>query len=138
MPHRHGVFITDNGYLIFNYHVVKGAAKVRLLTGAGLIDAKVVKVDAANNLALLKADGRFAPMPISSSRSVKLGGTVATVGFPDTGLQGFAPKFARGEIASLSGAADDARYFQISVPVQPGKVGVQALACVRAKGHAKA
>jgi hypothetical protein len=38
-----------------------------------------------------------------------LGGTVATVGFPNIGLQGFAPKFARGEIASLSGAGDDAR-----------------------------
>jgi S1-C subfamily serine protease len=54
---------------------------------------------------------------------MKLGGTVATVGFPDIGLQGFAPKFARGEIASLSGVADDARYFQISVPVQPGNSG---------------
>ena len=28
----------------------------------------------------------------------------------------------KGEIASLSGAGDDARYFQISVPVQPGKL----------------
>jgi len=37
--------------------------------------------------------------------------------------QGFAPKLAKGEIASLSGAADDARYFQISVPVQPGNSG---------------
>jgi S1-C subfamily serine protease len=54
---------------------------------------------------------------------VKLGGTVATVGFPNTGIQGFAPKFAKGEIASLSGATDDARYFQISVPVQPGNSG---------------
>jgi serine protease Do len=54
---------------------------------------------------------------------VKLGGTVATVGFPDIGLQGFSPKLAKGEIASLSGAADDARYFQISVPVQPGNSG---------------
>jgi S1-C subfamily serine protease len=27
-------FITDDGYLISNYHVVKGAAKVRMLTGA--------------------------------------------------------------------------------------------------------
>jgi hypothetical protein len=27
---------------------------------------------------------------------------------------------AKGEIAPLSGAGDDARYFQISVPVQPG------------------
>jgi hypothetical protein len=28
---------------------------------------------------------------------------VATVGFPNIGLQGFAPKLAKGEIASLSG-----------------------------------
>jgi TPR repeat protein len=118
-----GFFITDDGYLISNYHVVKGAAKVRLLTGAGLIDATVVKVDAANDLALLKAAGKFAPLPIAASRAVKLGGTVATVGFPDIGLQGFAPKLAKGEIASLAGAADDPRYFQISVPVQPGNSG---------------
>ncbi len=118
-----GFFITDDGYLISNYHVVKNAAKVRLLTGAGLIDAKVVQVDAANDLALLRADGRFACLPIAASRTMALGGTVATVGFPDIGLQGFAPKLAKGEIASLSGAADDPRYFQISVPVQPGNSG---------------
>ena len=118
-----GFFITDDGYLISNYHVVKDATKVRLLTSAGLIDAKVVQVDAANDLALLKADGRFAPLPIAASRTVALGGTVATVGFPDIGLQGFAPKLAKGEIASLSGAGDDPRYFQISVPVQPGNSG---------------
>jgi len=109
--------------LITNNHVVNDAAQVRLVTSAGLISARVVKVDAANDLALLKAEGRFAALPIAPSRAVKLGGTVATVGFPNIGLQGFAPKFARGEIASLSGAGDDARYFQISVPVQPGNSG---------------
>jgi len=118
-----GFFITDDGYLISNNHVVKNATKVRLLTSTGLIDAKVVQVDEANDLALLKAEGRFAPLPIVASRAVKLGGVVATVGFPNIGLQGFAPKLAKGEIASLSGASDDARYFQISVPVQPGNSG---------------
>ena len=118
-----GFFITDDGYLISNYHVVKDATKVRLVTSAGLIDAKVVQVDAANDLALLKADGRFAPLPIAASRTVSLGGTVATIGFPNIGMQGFAPKLAKGEIASLSGAGDDPRYFQISVPVQPGNSG---------------
>ena len=83
----------------------------------------MVKVDAANDLALLKAEGQFAALPVAVSRGVKLGGTVATVGFPNIGLQGFAPKLAKGEIAALSGAQDDARYFQISVPVQPGNSG---------------
>ena len=113
-------FITANGFLITNEHVVRGATQIRLVTSAGFIPAKVVKVDAANDLALLKAEGRFAALPVAASRGVKLGGTVVTVGFPNIGLQGFAPKLAKGEIASLSGAGDDARYFQISVPVQPG------------------
>ena len=48
---------------------------------------------------------------------------MATVGFPDTWLQGFTPKLAKGEIASLSGVQDDPRQFQISVPLQPGNSG---------------
>jgi S1-C subfamily serine protease len=52
-----------------------------------------------------------------------LGNTVATVGFPDPGLQGFSPKLAKGEIAALVGARDSARYFQISLPAQPGNSG---------------
>ena len=62
-------------YLITNEHVVKDAAQVRLVTSAGLIFARVVKVDAANDLALLKAEGRFAPLPISPSRGIHLGAT---------------------------------------------------------------
>jgi hypothetical protein len=42
---------------------------------------------------------------------------MATVGVPDIGLQVFAPKLAKGEIASPAGVVDDPRYFQISVPV---------------------
>ena len=60
-----------------------------------------MKVDAANDLALLKIANKkggmkheetFQPLPIAASRTVKLGGTVVTVGFSDIGLQGFAPK----------------------------------------------
>jgi S1-C subfamily serine protease len=42
--------------LITNEDVVKDAAQVRLVTSASLISAKVVKVDAANDLALLKSE----------------------------------------------------------------------------------
>jgi TPR repeat protein len=118
-----GFFITEDGYLITNEHVVGDGAQVRLVTAAGIIPAQLVKMDAANDLALLKAEGKFAALPVAASRAMKLGSTVATVGFPNIGLQGFAPKFARGEIGSLSGPQDDARYFQISVPVQPGNSG---------------
>ncbi len=118
-----GFFITEDGYLITNEHVAGNGALVRVVTQDGILSARVVRVDSANDLALLKAEGRFAPLPLVSSRDVKLGRTVATVGFPNIGLQGFAPKLAKGEIAALSGAQDDPRYFQISAPVQPGNSG---------------
>jgi S1-C subfamily serine protease len=118
-----GFFVTDDGYLISNYHVVKDAAQVRLLTRTGTIPAKVVRVDMANDLALLKAEGKFMPLPLAPSGTVHLGNTVATIGFPNIDLQGFAPKLAKGEIAALSGVQDDPRYFQISVPLQPGNSG---------------
>ena len=54
-----GFFITEDGYLITNEHVVREGAQVRLVTESGLIAAKVMKVDAANDLALLKAEGKF-------------------------------------------------------------------------------
>ncbi|MSU42832.1 MAG: serine protease, partial [Pedosphaera sp.] len=85
--------------------------------------AKVVKVDKANDLTLLKAEGKFVALPVAASRGVRLGATVATVGFPNIGLQGFSPKLTKGEIGSLAGAQDDARHFQISVAIQPGNSG---------------
>jgi uncharacterized protein len=118
-----GFAITDDGYFITNKHVATLGATVRLLTSQGTVVAKVVKVDKATDHALLKADGNFTALPVASSRKVRLGATVTTVGFPNIGLQGFSPKLAKGEIASLAGAQDDARHFQISVPLQPGNSG---------------
>jgi S1-C subfamily serine protease len=118
-----GFFITNDGFVVTNAHVVRGGTKFQLRTRAGTVEGHVVKIDPANDIALLKADGHFAPLPLLSSRDVRLGTTVATVGFPRIDLQGFSPKLSKGEIASLSGAADDARYFQISVPTQHGNSG---------------
>jgi S1-C subfamily serine protease len=118
-----GFFISEDGYLVTNEHVVKDSSQVRLGTPDGLILAKVVKVDATNDFAILKAEGKFFALPVASSRSVKLGATVATVGFPNIVLQGFAPKLAKGEIGSLAGIQDDPKYFQISTPIQPGNSG---------------
>jgi len=118
-----GFFITADGYLVTNEHVAGEGAALRVLTAAGILSARVVKVDKANDLALLKADGKFTALPVIASRGARLGATVATVGFPNTGLQGVAPKLAKGELASLAGAQDDARHFQISAPIQPGNSG---------------
>jgi TPR repeat protein len=118
-----GFFVTDDGYLITNFHVVKDGAAVELVMSHSKVSARVVKVDATNDLALLKADGVFVALPVGSSVGVKLGDTVSTIGFPFPDLQGVTPKFTRGEISSLAGARDDVRFFQISTQIQPGNSG---------------
>mgnify|MGYP001260849471 CR=1 FL=1 len=118
-----GFFISEDGYLVTCEHVLGGASRARVVTAGGTFDARVIKTDPANDLALLKVEGTFSALPVAASRGVRLGGTAATVGFPNTGLQGFSPKLARGEVAGLTGSRDDARYFQISAPIQPGNSG---------------
>ncbi len=118
-----GFFITDDGYFVTNYHVVKGASRYEVKGSSGNLVAKLISTDTANDLAVLKVEGQFSALPVIASRGVKLGDTVATIGFPDTLLQGISPKLSKGEIASLAGAFDDPRLFQISVPIQPGNSG---------------
>ena len=118
-----GFFVTDDGYLLTAFHVVADAARIAVRTSAGTFAATLVNADKANDLALLKVNGKFPTLPVASSRWVKLGESVFTIGFPNIELQGFAPKLTKGDISSLTGMQDDPREFQISVAVQPGNSG---------------
>ncbi len=118
-----GFFITEDGYLLTSYHVVKEADKIVVKTKQGSFTASLVKADNSNDIAILKVSGSFHPLPLAASQDVKLGEPVLTIGFPNTDVQGEEPKLTRGEISSLAGMQDDQRHFQISVPVQPGNSG---------------
>jgi S1-C subfamily serine protease len=118
-----GFIVTKSGYIVTNNHVAPEQSRVQVITKFGAFAAKVVKVDPVNDLSLLKIDGMFIPMPVIDSEKVRLGATVGTLGFPNTDIQGFSPKLTKGEISSLAGLRDDPKYFQISVPVQPGNSG---------------
>lgn len=120
-----GFFVTKNGYLLTNYHVVKGARRVEIRTTNGIrMEALVVKEDRLNDLAILKVDGEdFKPLPIAQSESVGLGEDVFTVGFPQISIQGMSEKLTKGSISALAGMRDDDSRFQTSTPVQPGNSG---------------
>ncbi len=118
-----GFLVTRDGYLVTSQHVINDCKKVFVRSEAGLLEAVVVREDAATDLALLKVTGEFHALPVVSSRVIRLGAAVATIGFPNIGLQGIEPKLSKGDVSSLAGMQDDVKYFQISVPVQPGNSG---------------
>lgn len=118
-----GYFVTADGYFLTNFHVVKGMSKVELKTNDRLVEAQVVSTDPDNDLALLKAQGKFASVRFQRDRNVRLGQTVFTVGFPRPDLQGFSPKVTRGVVSSQNGMMDDIRQFQFDAAIQPGNSG---------------
>lgn len=118
-----GVIVGSNGLILTAAHVVGQSTEVKIATHKGVKTARVVKLDTANDVALLVCDGSFKAVPLKSSTGIKLGQSVFTIGFPNIGFQGFSPKMTRGEINSLSGLQDDPRHWQISLPIQPGNSG---------------
>ena len=119
-----GAIISTEGHILTAAHVVAGAKRITVTTKHGNRNAVILRLDEANDLAVLKITGSaFAPLPIAPSRKMRLGQVVATIGFPNIEIQGFSPKVTRGEISSLNGIGDDPRAWQISVPVQTGNSG---------------
>lgn len=119
-----GFFITADGYFVTCQHVIAGAGTIVLRNLKGqTFQARVVLADRAGDLAILKVEGRFAPLPVGVSAAVRRGASVVTMGFPNVSLQGIEPKVTDGIVNSFSGANNDTRVFQISAPIQTGNSG---------------
>ena len=120
-------FITDNGYLMTNHHVVNNSNKITILINDKEIEAKIISQDKVNDIAIIKVDLKDdfipTPIPIVKSSSSEVGEEVFTLGYPLIDIQGKELKATFGRINSLSGLSDDIRLMQIDVPIQPGNSG---------------
>jgi S1-C subfamily serine protease len=118
-----GFFITNDGSILTNAHVVKDCTEIKIATKAGtFVPATLSAMDAINDLALLRADVR--PNAVATFRlTSRLGEPVEAFGYPFVDLLSTSGNFSLGNISALSGLGDDSRYLQISVPVQPGNSG---------------
>lgn len=118
-----GFFISTDGYLLTNFHVVKNSEIIMVsLKGVEHV-ASLIKFDASNDIAILKVNGEYTALSIGDANKISLGESVFTIGFPNIDIQGSSPKLTQGVISSLNGYKDDPRLFQISVPINPGNSG---------------
>jgi S1-C subfamily serine protease len=119
-----GFFVSNNGYLITNYHVIESAKEIVVtLQDGNTLPARVVRSDPANDLALLKIDAATNGLPIRNTETLAMGEDVFTVGYPLPNIQGQDQKATFGHVNALTGVRGDARFIQIDVPLQPGNSG---------------
>jgi S1-C subfamily serine protease len=112
-----GFVVGDGTLLVTNAHVVERGDKttddgtVVVLSredgGQGRIRrAKVIELDRAHDLALLRFDGSpLPPLHLGKAGSVREGQSVAFLGFPLGGVLGFAPVTHRGIVSSITTVA---------------------------------
>jgi S1-C subfamily serine protease len=117
-------FVTADGKLVTNHHVVSGARKIEVvLNEQEILEARLLQDDPINDLAILEVDAVRPPLRLRSEHGLAKGDEVFTLGFPIPGLQGYEIKATFGHVNGLSGIAGDPRYLQIDVPIQPGNSG---------------
>src|SRR5580693_8647761 len=118
-----GFFISGDGYIVTNNHVVDHASEVTVTTAEGKsMSAKVIGVDSKTDLALLKAEGGGFPYVTFAAHTPRVGDWVIAVGNP-FGLGGTVTAgivSARGRDIG-SGPYDD--FLQIDAPVNHGNSG---------------
>ena len=121
-----GFFISDDGYLVTNNHVVSEGSDFTVVTNDGKeFDAKLVGTDPRTDLAVLKVDGggnKFTYVDFADDSKVRIGDWVVAVGNP-FGLGGTVTAgivSARGRDIG-AGPYDD--FIQIDAPVNRGNSG---------------
>ena len=120
-----GFFISNEGHMITNYHVIRNANNITVSVDDKELIAKVIAQDKVNDIAIIKIDDveNISALPIIKAKNSDVGEEVFTLGYPLVDVQGKELKATFGRINAMSGLEDDVRLMQIDVPIQPGNSG---------------
>jgi len=114
------------GFVVTNHHVVAGHKTILLMRRDGeKIPGEVAMDDAINDLVLIRVTdvNKLPPALPLAALAAHAGARVFTIGYPHPDIMGSEPKITDGIISSLTGAGNDTRVYQISVPLQGGNSG---------------
>jgi S1-C subfamily serine protease len=112
-----GFFISDQGYLVTNHHVVEGTQSVSIILSNGIEqEARVVGGDRYNDIAVLKTDGNVpAVAALGDSDLLQPGESVIAIGSP---LGDFKNTVTVGVVSATGRSIDTGEGYQIEGLVQ--------------------
>ena len=130
-----GVIVDSAGFIVTNAHVVSGAERVRVVLAESggvegerplpgpVLGARVIGVDKATDLALLKVDTTGLPaLPFGEATRLRKGEVVFAIGSP----AGLSNSVTMGVVSSVAREVDPDHplvYIQTDAPINPGNSG---------------
>ncbi len=127
-----GAFVSDDGYIVTNNHVVEGADDLRVVLFDGReFEAELVGTDPFSDLAVLKVDGDdFPSLSFGDSDALRVGQWVLAFGSPlDADLSNTVTSGIVSSVGRYSGGTDPqgratiSNYIQTDAAVNPGNSG---------------
>ena len=127
-----GFFLTHNGYVVTNHHVIDGAKELKVTGINGdyktNYNARVEVTDEHNDLAIIKITDSnfksFASLPYAIRKTnANIGEDCFVLGYPLISTMGMDIKLTNGIISAKTGYQGDVSQYQISAPIQPGNSG---------------
>jgi S1-C subfamily serine protease len=118
-----GFVVDPNGHLLTCAHVVEDATSIEVTLSEKTYPARVVAVDGAHDLAILKVEaGQLPAIPLGNSDGVQLAQEVRAFGFPLSDILGNSLKVTRGTVAGFVDR-DGMKMFQLDASINPGNSG---------------
>lgn len=117
-----GFFVSSDGTLVTNHHVIDGAkaVSIRMASGEVFAGGYILATDKARDLAVVRVEAFDVPAAaLGNSNEVKAGAAVLLVGAP----RGLEQSVSDGIVAALRLDSDGSRLIQTSAPASPGSSG---------------
>lgn len=121
--HGSGFLISEDGYLITNYHVVADSANLEVVLNDGTkYKARLIQYNKDVDLALLKIEKNgFIPFSIMESESVSIGKDIFVIGTPTA--QDLSQTISKGIISSIRKQSNGSKIIQTDASINRGNSG---------------
>jgi serine protease Do len=125
-----GFALSNDGYIVTNYHVTEGADSLYIQTRDGnYYKASTVSFDANTDIAILKVESKkfkfskqgTIPYSFAPSKS-GLGERIFTLGYPQDEIV-----YSEGYISSRNGYLGDSMQYRLELPAEPGQSGAPVI-----------
>jgi S1-C subfamily serine protease len=118
-----GFFVSYEGHIITNNHVIEGCQKVKSTFKGNQIDSKVLAVDRFNDLALIKINKNPNLIFPVANEDASLLEDIIIAGYPLGKQVSAAIKTSKGSVTSLAGFGDNFSEFQTDAALNQGNSG---------------
>ena len=118
-----GFFVSSDGHVVSNDHVVGICRKVASKIDGTIINFNVINTDKVNDLGLIKGEYKSKHFLNIKSGGAEFGEDIITFGYPLSNDLSDSVKLTRGIVSSLSGPGNNYSEIQIDAAIQPGNSG---------------